>query len=63
MVELVDTPDLGSGIARYVGSSPILGTLGDIFRNENVSFFFFRIYNESVSKVGPGLRQSPEADF
>ena len=25
MVELVDTPDLGSGTARYVGSSPILG--------------------------------------
>ena len=25
MVELVDTPDLGSGAARYVGSSPILG--------------------------------------
>ena len=25
MVELVDTPDLGSGAVRYVGSSPILG--------------------------------------
>ena len=25
MVKLVDTPDLGSGAARYVGSSPILG--------------------------------------
>lgn len=25
MVELADTPDLGSGAARYVGSSPILG--------------------------------------
>lgn len=25
MVELVDTPDLGSGAARHVGSSPILG--------------------------------------
>ncbi len=25
VVELVDTPDLGSGAARYVGSSPILG--------------------------------------
>jgi hypothetical protein len=27
VVELVDTPDLGSGTERYVGSSPILGTL------------------------------------
>ncbi len=26
VVELVDTPDLGSGAARCVGSSPILGT-------------------------------------
>ena len=25
MVKLVDTPDLGSGAARFVGSSPILG--------------------------------------
>ncbi len=25
MVKLVDTPDLGSGAARHVGSSPILG--------------------------------------
>lgn len=25
VVELVDTPGLGSGAARYVGSSPILG--------------------------------------
>ena len=25
MVELADTPDLGSGAVRYVGSSPILG--------------------------------------
>lgn len=27
MVELVDTPDLGSGAARHVGSSPILGKI------------------------------------
>jgi len=25
VVKLVDTPDLGSGIVRCVGSSPILG--------------------------------------
>ena len=29
MVELVDTPDLGSGAVRYVGSSPILGIFSD----------------------------------
>ncbi|KKK88254.1 hypothetical protein LCGC14_2745020, partial [marine sediment metagenome] len=28
VVKLVDTPDLGSGAARYVGSSPILGIIG-----------------------------------
>lgn len=27
MVKLVDTPDLGSGAVRCVGSSPILGIL------------------------------------
>lgn len=27
VVKLVDTPDLGSGAARCVGSSPILGIL------------------------------------
>ena len=26
MVELVDTPDLGSGVERRVGSSPTIGT-------------------------------------
>lgn len=30
VVELVDTPDLGSGTARYVGSSPILGILWQV---------------------------------
>ena len=33
MVELVDTPDLGSGIARYVGSSPILGNFSIALTN------------------------------
>lgn len=30
MVELADTPDLGSGTARFGGSSPSLGTHGII---------------------------------
>ncbi len=31
MVKLVDTPDLGSGAVRCVGSSPILGISPFIF--------------------------------
>lgn len=31
VVKLVDTPDLGSGAERCVGSSPILGTSQDTF--------------------------------
>lgn len=31
MVKLVDMPDLGSGAARRVGSSPILGTSTEAF--------------------------------
>lgn len=31
MVKLVDTPDLGSGAVRCVGSSPILGISSEIF--------------------------------
>lgn len=30
VVKLVDTPDLGSGAVRCVGSSPILGTLPNV---------------------------------
>ncbi len=41
VVELVDTPDLGSGAARYVGSSPILGTSAEIFSEMEVSPFYF----------------------
>ncbi len=31
VVKLVDTPDLGSGAARHVGSSPILGKIVKYF--------------------------------
>lgn len=40
MVKLVDTPDLGSGAARCVGSSPILGTLPETFSETEVSPVF-----------------------
>ncbi len=41
MVELVDTPDLGSGAARCVGSSPILGNTPEKFPEMGVSSAFF----------------------
>lgn len=42
VVKLVDTPDLGSGAVRCVGSSPILGTLTDYFvRNDKIVGFLF----------------------
>ncbi len=46
MVELVDTPDLGSGAARYVGSSPILGISPETFSEMTVSphFSFSKVF-------------------
>ncbi len=38
MVKLVDTPDLGSGAVRCVGSSPILGIFKGHFSERKVSF-------------------------
>ncbi len=40
VVELVDTPDLGSGAVRYVGSSPILGTFAETFSEMAMSPHF-----------------------
>lgn len=37
MVKLVDMPDLGSGAARRVGSSPIIRTKSP---NKSLDFFF-----------------------
>jgi hypothetical protein len=41
MVKLVDMPDLGSGAARRVGSSPILGTFPETFSEMKASPFFY----------------------
>ena len=42
VVKLVDTPDLGSGAARCVGSSPILGTLPNVLSEmARCSVFFY----------------------
>ena len=40
MAKLVDVPDLGSGAARRVGSSPITRTKSS---NESWGFFYFKI--------------------
>jgi hypothetical protein len=41
MVKLVDMPDLGSGAARRVGSSPIIRTKKAISCNKKIAFFLF----------------------
>ena len=42
MVKLVDMPDLGSGAARRVGSSPIIRTKKrKLFTNNSLCFFLF----------------------
>ena len=47
MVKLVDTPDLGSGAERYVGSSPILGISLETF-SEMKAFPVFSFCNSLV---------------
>ncbi len=47
MVKLVDMPDLGSGAARRVGSSPIIRT--ENLRNELTFLRFFLFYILSFS--------------
>lgn len=39
MVKLVDMPDLGSGAARRVGSSPIIRTKKKLLRNQKLFCF------------------------
>lgn len=54
VVELVDTPDLGSGAARCVGSSPILGKpsfLERILRMRPKSIFFLLVKRSVVTLI------------
>ena len=44
MVKLVDMPDLGSGAARRVGSSPIIRTKSS---NESLDFFLFTYFQSN----------------
>jgi hypothetical protein len=46
VVKLVDTPDLGSGAVRCVGSSPILGILPNVMSARTNIWFFFT-YSET----------------
>lgn len=43
MVKLVDMPDLGSGAARRVGSSPILGRFPETFSEMTMSPHFLPV--------------------
>ena len=40
MAKLVDAPDLGSGVLRRVGSSPITRTIGQKRNSQNREFLF-----------------------
>lgn len=53
VVKLADTPDLGSGTARCVGSSPILGKYG----SSKGSLFY--IYTNHLKNRHMARRQSP----
>ena len=58
MVKLVDMPDLGSGAARRVGSSPIIRTKK--VQNENFGLFLLDKKDEkfmlSEAEVSPVIR-------
>lgn len=45
MAKLVDVPDLGSGAARRVGSSPIIRTKKKLLKNLQKLFCFQNIFN------------------
>lgn len=55
MVELVDTPDLGSGAARCVGSSPILGITERFVRNDKMFGFFMPEFPLKLTYQGYGF--------
>lgn len=44
MVKLVDMPDLGSGAARRVGSSPIIRTKKKLLNTFSEAFFVFTLF-------------------
>ena len=51
MVELVDTPDLGSGAVRCGGSSPLVRTTFSNFMKKPIHKMFFKIYAHVVKLV------------
>ena len=50
MVKLVDMPDLGSGAARRVGSSPIIRTKKLLCKKE--LFFIYVLYQMTLTRHG-----------
>ena len=73
MAKLVDAPDLGSGVLRRVGSSPITRTIGQKRNSQNREFLFpvLRIDNASRNRsreasqnvVPRGLRKASVVNF
>ena len=60
VVELVDTPDLGSGAARCGGSSPLVRTTPEIgtfkaespsFKKTEQTFFYYNIKRTSIKAI------------
>ena len=63
VVKLVDTPDLGSGAVRCVGSSPILGTLPNVFSETSkwsVLFFSNHLLNKSINFTEGEIQKSSD---
>ena len=59
VAKLVDAPDLGSGVLRRVGSSPITRTIGQKRNSQNREFLFpvLRIDNASSKRSREAPRQ------
>ena len=58
VAKLVDAPDLGSGVLRRVGSSPITRTIGQKRNSQKREFLFFlRIDNASSKRSREAPRQ------
>ena len=61
MVKLVDMPDLGSGAARRVGSSPIIRTKKAFLKRE--AFLFYNISNSCRFSRSVGIIIRTEKPF
>ena len=62
MAELVDAPDLGSGIERCAGSSPVPGTFGENLKSDHNRLIFNQIRGKlsfsSIFRASSEMRQN-----